>query len=45
MYYVEWYDIELDEIFNTITNDNGIKFMQAHPEVYNIFVLQIYEEN
>lgn len=45
MYYVEWYDIELDEIFDTITNENGIKFMQAHPEVYDIFVLKNYEEN
>lgn len=45
MYYVEWYDIELGEIFYTVTDEKGIRFMKSHPEVYDIFVLKNYEIN
>ena len=45
MYYVEWEDLELNEIFNTVTNEDGINFMNAHPEKYDIFILRINEEN
>lgn len=45
MYYVEWLDKELNEIFDTITNANGITFMKSHPEIYDIFVLKEIEEN
>jgi hypothetical protein len=43
-YTVQWFDKELGEIYNTITSEKGVAYMQKHPEVYDILLLDIYTE-
>lgn len=44
MYYrVKWVDWELVEIFETITNELGIKHLLKHPEIYEIRWIEVYE--
>ena len=40
MYFVEWYDKELDEIFTTITNEKGLYYLKTHPDFIEIIFIK-----
>lgn len=45
MFYIEWLDKKLDEIFNTVTNEKGLNFLKIHPAEYEIFIIKEVERD
>lgn len=38
MFYVEWYDKELDDIFSSITTEKGLEYLKKHAEIFEIII-------
>ncbi len=38
MFYVEWYDKELDDIFSSITTEKGLEYLKKHEEIFEIII-------
>lgn len=44
MYFVEWYDKELDEILTTTTNEKGLHYLKTHPDFIEIIFIKEEKE-